>query len=137
MMTSGGGKDDTQRQDDVNDIVDKPSLSDKLQAEPSIGQSGSTNTGKNIPIHINTVVPTDPRVDVPCEVQGDDGPLHQRYQDDHPSSGGEDTRHHRVQSSNLTVLDPRIPPSLPSSPMTGRRTSTPVSSIMSVDKGGV
>ena len=63
--------------------------------------------------NINTVVPTDPRVDVPCEVQGDHGPLHQGYQDDHPSSGGEYTRHHRVQSPNLTVLDPRVPPSLP------------------------
>ena len=46
----------------------KPSLYDKLQAEPSMGQSGNTDTGKDIQVHINTVVPTDPGVNVPVGI---------------------------------------------------------------------
>ena len=68
MITRDDDKDDTQRQGVIGDIMCKPSLYDKLQAEPSMGQSGNTDTGKDIQVHINTVVPTEPGVNVPVEI---------------------------------------------------------------------
>ena len=52
--------------------------------------------GKNIKVHVNTVVPPDPAIIVPGGVKADNDPSHQGYQDGHSDIGG--------QSLNLTVI---------------------------------